>query len=610
MAVSLANTTMASFCSPAAVPRSTAAPGFGKKMVNVPRSRNPSRRTAAVCSAGVVSDVHAGFPPDFAFGAASSAYQVEGATKEGGRGPSIWDTFCEQHPEKIADGSNGDPGAGSYWLYKEDVKRLAEMGADVYRFSIAWPRILPDGRGKPNEEGIQYYKNLIQELLDHGIEPFVTLFHWDVPQKLENEYGGFLSKRIVEDYKNFVDVCFENFGDKVKHWITVNEPLTFCGGGYGSGALAPGHCTPDLVYQGQVLECPVGDSLREPYMVGHNLLLAHAEAYKLYNEKYRSKQGGKVGITLVTNWYVPYDDTILDKEAQQRALESNLGWFMDPIKFGDYPFSMRSLVRERLPSFTEEESNKLKDSFDFLGLNYYTARYARNRVFDVNYQPQMYSDDARFDTLVDKNGVPIGYAETNSWVNVYPRGLRDLLLYVKERYSDPEIYITENGVMELTNNTTNAQPQSNLSTNFLQGVENHDIYRSQYHANHLQELVEAMRNGVKLKGYFAWSLLDSFEWSSGYTSRFGLHYVNNSSYNKKSNDHHPNLERVPKQSAIWYKWFLNVARAPLPVENESAAGSGNQTSNGSVNPAGSGGQSSNGSVTPAQSSTPTSNIKA
>ncbi|KAK8952612.1 Beta-glucosidase 12 [Platanthera guangdongensis] len=272
------------------------------------------------------------FPSRFLFGAATSAFQVEG-TSFGGRGECIWNTFCRKYPEKIEDRSNGDIAADSYHRYKDDVDLIADIGMDAYRFSISWPRILP------------------------RIEPFATLFHWDVPQALEDEYGGFLDKRIVEDFKNYAKICYEEFGDKVKHWITMNEPWTFSTLGYGQGVHAPGRCTKGLPN----LNCPAGgDSLREPYIAAHNILLAHAEAARLYIDEYQVKQQGKVGITLVSHWYEPYDNNPIEKEAQQRALEFNLGWFMDPLEYGKYPFSMRSLVQDRLPVFTPEESEKLK----------------------------------------------------------------------------------------------------------------------------------------------------------------------------------------------------------------------------------------------------------
>ncbi|KAG0478185.1 hypothetical protein HPP92_012904 [Vanilla planifolia] len=204
---------------------------------------------------------HNSFPPDFVFGAASSAFQVEGATKDGGRGPSIWDTFCEQSKDKVAGGATGEPGAGSYYRYKEDVKLLSDIGLQAYRFSISWSRVLPN------------------------IEPFVTIFHWDVPQALEDEYGGFLSRKIMDDYVNYANLLFTEFGGKVKHWITMNEPLMFATLGYRTGCLPPGHCTPDLVYSG-VGYSPAGDSIREPYKVAHNILLAHAEAVSLYKNSF------------------------------------------------------------------------------------------------------------------------------------------------------------------------------------------------------------------------------------------------------------------------------------------------------------------------------------
>ncbi|KAK8956361.1 Beta-glucosidase 13 [Platanthera guangdongensis] len=432
-----------------------------------------------------VSNAHAGFPPGFLFGAASSAYQVEGATTVGGRGPCIWDTFCADYPDKIADKSNGDPGAGSYYYYKRDVQLLKELGANVYRFSISWSRLLPTGHGEPNPEAIQYYKNLINELKQNA---------------LDKEYGSFLSDKIVEDYKHFADVCFKHFGDEVKLWISLNEPLTYCNGGYSLGLFAPGRCTPGLTVGGQSFVCPAGDSLTEPYIVGHNLLKAHAEVVKLYRENYQATQHGKIGITLVSNWFVPYTDSPLNKEAQKRALEFNLGWFMDPLKFGDYPFSMKSLVRDRLPQFSKEESEKLRNSYDFIGLNYYTSLYAKNKGFQLDYKPTVYADDMRVDT--------------------------------------PGVMQVKNKELLLTKNE-----------------ELMDTYREQYQSMHLHELVEAMRLGVKLKGYFVWSLQDSFEWNSGYTSKFGLTYVNNG-----PDVPYTDLVKEPKDSFHWYKWFISIAK--------------------------------------------------
>ncbi|KAK8941130.1 Beta-glucosidase 24 [Platanthera zijinensis] len=508
------------------------------------------------------------FPRDFVFGAASAAYQVEGATREGGRGASIWDTFCQKHPEKIADGSSGDPGAGSYYHYEEDVNVLAKIGLKGYRFSISWSRVLPKGRGEPNHEGIQYYNNLIDALKNNGIEPYVTLFHWDVPQALEDEYGGFLSHQIVEDYKNYVDLCFNKFGDRVKHWITMNEPYVFSTLGYSKGIHAPGHCTPGLKIGDQEFVCPVGDSIREPYKVAHNILLAHSEAAQLYKDKYKAKFGGKVGITLITLWFEPYDDQPYNIEAQGRALDFMLGWFMDPLKFGNYPFSMRALVRERLPSFTPEESAKLKNSFDFIGLNYYTARYARDKSNSTfTDKINICEDDKLVDVLVANDKGPIGPAQPRSWVNVYPQGMKKLLLHIKNRYSNPPIYITENGVLKY-NKDNKLREEVDIK---IAPIEM-DAYRSEYHASHLEVLEDALRSAVDVRGYFVWSLLDSFEWVDGYTCEFGLTSINYNYIDRPTLNWRPfRRTRFLKQSAIKLReylesiTYLEISTLPIPI---------------------------------------------
>ncbi|KAF0913086.1 hypothetical protein E2562_020235 [Oryza meyeriana var. granulata] len=331
------------------------------------------------------------FPKGFIFGTASSSYQYEGGAAEGGRGPSIWDTFTHKHPDKIADKSNGDMAANSYHLYREDVRIMKDMGMDAYRFSISWTRILPNGSlsGGINREGIRYYNNLINELLLKGVQPFVTLFHWDSPQALEDKYIGFLSPNIINDYKDYAEICFKEFGDRVKHWITFNEPLSFCVAGYASGMFAPGRCSP--WEQGK---CSVGDSGREPYTACHHQLLAHAETVRLYKEKYQVLQKGKIGITLVSNWFVPFSRSKSNIDAARRALDFMLGWFMDPLIRGEYPLSMRELVGNRLPQFTKEQSELIKGAFDFIGLNYYTSNYAGS-LPPSNGLNNSYNTDAR-----------------------------------------------------------------------------------------------------------------------------------------------------------------------------------------------------------------------
>ncbi|KAM7472465.1 hypothetical protein LguiA_010648 [Lonicera macranthoides] len=332
------------------------------------------------------------FPDDFVFGAASAAYQIEGAAKEGGRGPNIWDTFTHNHPEKIWDQSTGDVAIDFYHRYKEDIKMLKELGMEAFRFSISWTRILPRGSisGGVNLEGIKFYNNVINECLSYGLKPFVTLLHWDPPQALEDEYGGCLHPRIVNDYRDYVDICFKEFGDRVKYWITMNEPLSFSMFAYATGTYAPGRCS------NFVGNCTKGNSGTEPYIVAHHLLLAHGAAVKVYKDKYQRSQKGEIGITLVTHWFVPKTPTLASLKASNRAIDFYLGWFLHPITYGDYPPSMRTNVGHRLPKFTEEESKMLKGSLDFLGMNYYTSNYASPALsvnrFNLSYTTDHHAD--------------------------------------------------------------------------------------------------------------------------------------------------------------------------------------------------------------------------
>ncbi|RLM65229.1 hypothetical protein C2845_PM16G13630 [Panicum miliaceum] len=334
--------------------------------------------------------------------------------------------------DKIADRSNGDVAVDSYHLYKEDVRIMKNMGMDAYRFSISWSRILPNGSlsGGVNREGVRYYNNLIDELLLRGVQPFVTLFHWDTPQALEDKYGAFLSPNIINDYKDYAEVCFKEFGDRVKHWITFNEPWSFC-----------------------------------------------------------------------TTGRLP-------------AKHENISW-------------------ESVPQFTKEQSELVKGAFDFIGLNYYTTNYADN-LPPSNGLNVTYDTDARANLTGIRNGVPIGPQAASSWIFVYPQGFRELLLYVKENYGNPTVYITENGIDEANNQSLSLQEALK------------DDARIEFHRKHLLALQSAVSDGANVKGYFAWSLLDNFEWASGYTVRFGINFV----------DYNNGLKRHPKSSAHWFTEFL------------------------------------------------------
>ncbi|XP_040991054.1 beta-glucosidase 12-like [Juglans microcarpa x Juglans regia] len=474
------------------------------------------------------------FPAGFIFGTASSSYQYEGAAKEGGKGQSIWDTYTHRYPGKIANLSNGDIAIDQYHRYKEDVGIMKEMGLDAYRFSISWTRILPNGKlsGGVNKEGIKYYNNLINELLSKGLKPFVTLFHWELPQTLEDEYGGFLRPQIVKDFRDYTELCFKEFGDRVKHWITLNEPSGYSYAGYDIGALAPGRCS-----DWQNLNCTGGNSGTEPYLVTHHQLLAHAAAVKVYKQKYQAKQKGIIGITLVSGWVLPYSNAKHNRNAALRALDFSFGWLMDPLTCGDYPHSMRSIVGNRLPKFSKEESMIVNGSFDFVGLNYYTSNYA---VYAPNHSNNAanasYTADMRVNLLSERNGIPIGpKLAASDWLHFYPRGLRDILLYIKTKYHNPLIYITENGIDEF----------NNASLSLEEALA--DNHRIEYHHAHLSYLQRAIKDGADVKGYFAWSFLDNFEWTAGYTLRFGINYV----------DYKSGLKRHPKLSAHWFKSFLD-----------------------------------------------------
>ncbi|GAU50752.1 hypothetical protein TSUD_410600 [Trifolium subterraneum] len=358
---------------------------------------------------------------------------------------------------------------------EEDVKIAKDQNLDSYRFSISWPRILPKGKlsGGINHEGIAYYNNLINELLHKGVKPFVTLFHWDVPQALEDEYGGFLSSQIIDDFQDYADLCFKEFGNKVKQWVTLNEPYQFTTGGYVNGVSAPGRCSDTT--------CLGGNSGTEPYKVAHNLILAHAKVVQVYKTKYQKHQYGHIGITLNTNWYIPYGENIIpDKKAAERALDFQFGWFMEPLTNGDYSKSMRAIVKSRLPTFTDLQSKEVNGSFDFIGINYYTSNYVKNTPPQENAKPS-FKTDSMTELSFDKNGIPLGPRAAAFWLYIYPKGLRDLLLYTKDKYNNPAIYITENGMNEVND------PTLSVEEALL------DTYRIDYYYRHFYYIHSAIK---------------------------------------------------------------------------------------------------------------------
>ncbi len=453
------------------------------------------------------------FPEDFLWGTATSAYQIEGAANADGRGPSIWDRFSAQ-AGNVLNGDTGEVACDHYHRYVEDIDLMVEMGVNAYRFSISWSRLLPDGEPHHvNTKGLDFYNRLIDYCIERGITPWVTLYHWDLPDALETTYGGWLSDQLPRLFADYAELCFKHFGDRVKNWITLNEPWVVAVLGYGQGVFAPGHT-----------------SNTEPYIAAHNLLLAHAEAVSRYRETYQPSQGGLIGITNNCDWREPKSDSQADREAAQTALEFFLAWFADPVYLGDYPSCMKENVGDRLPSFTQKQMNLLKGSSDFFGLNHYTTMYAAQQT-ESSAEQSVYGNGGLSEDQGVELSVDEAWPKTSMQWAVVPWGCRKLLHWIAERYENPPIYITENGCA-FDDEKVDGQVD--------------DIDRVNFYSSYLEACADAVEGGVNLRGYFAWSMLDNFEWAMGYSKRFGLHFVD---FNTG--------ERTPKRSALWFSELLS-----------------------------------------------------
>jgi beta-glucosidase/6-phospho-beta-glucosidase/beta-galactosidase len=528
------------------------------------------------------------FPEGFVFGIGTSAYQVEGAAAVGGKSMSVWDDTTSRTPGAIADGSNGVVACDMYNKFKEDIKNMKKLGFDVYRFSISWPRILPGGRISAgiNKEGIDYYNEVIDTVLSHGMKPCVTLFHWDLPNILEKEYDGFLSQRIIRDFSDYAETCFWEFGDRVKWWATINEPWTYSVHGYVSGTFPPSkptvttattaarklsshRCSQDpskpvpttrIVSDTKIEKT---DPARDAYTVAKNLLLCHAHAVRLYRTKFQPFQEGKIGIVLNCDWYVPLDeDSDADKSAALRAVDFMLGWFLDPVLYGRYPKNMVNYVPSaNLPHFTDHESEMLRNSVDYVGLNYYTTNYVSD---DPDAEGVGHDADMRLQFHTERNGKPIGDASGSSWLFIVPWGIYEILDYMNKHYPGiPPIYITENGVSDKSDITLTPKKASA------------DARRRKYHQDHLYNVLKAINEAkVDVRGYIVWSWCDNFEWAEGYTVRFGIVYV----------DFLNHQTRHLKDSAMWFAKFLNNKNTPSversgkrQIEGNADSTNGDQT---------------------------------
>ncbi|ODM94351.1 Lactase-phlorizin hydrolase [Orchesella cincta] len=466
------------------------------------------------------------FPEDFEWGFATASYQIEGAWNVDGKGQNIWDEFTHRNVSPIVDGSSGDVACDSYNKYLEDVELLKNTGVNFYRFSLSWSRLLPDGTNRTvNQRGIDYYNKLINALIANGIEPMVTLYHWDLPLALQG-VGGWTNETVVQHFENYARLAYSYFGDRVKQWITLNEPFVVCQLGHGDGVHAPGHTSPV-----------------EPYLCAHNILKSHASAYRLYERDFKESQGGQVGVTLDSGWYEPEDPNNPDHvEAAERAVLFKHGWYAFPIFFGDYPPVMRQLIDQkseaeglqesRLPEFDNYWSQQLNGSYDFLGLNHYTTEL----VVPENRTDPGYSGDQNTRTYQSAEWPE----SASSWLKVVPWGFRKIMNWIKNTYGNPTLYVTENG----------------FSDTDAEGV--NDQGRVDYYRDYTNNMLKAIKlDGCNIKKYTAWSLIDNFEWARGYTERFGAHFVD-------FND--PARMRTPKRSQGYLKQLFADNGFPPPKQ--------------------------------------------
>ena len=446
------------------------------------------------------------FPEGFLWGAATASYQIEGAAKEDGRGTSIWDTFSHT-PGKVLHGDTGDIACDHYHRLDEDLDLMSEIGLQAYRFSVAWPRIQPEGRGPANEKGLDFYRRLVEGLRERDIEPMLTLYHWDLPQALEDE-GGWTSRETSERFAEYAGIVYEAFGDSVGFWITLNEPWVSSWLGHAYGVHAPGHTDP-----------------AKALSAAHHLLLGHGLAMRVMRSAGPAEN--RLGITMNLHPAIPARDREADAEAARRVDGQANRLYLDPVFRGEYPEDLLSYYGERgveLPPVRDGDLETISEPVDFLGVNYYFRHHIREAPGEAETSgaPQIFSD------LQARGIVPHDAEKTAMGWPVEPEGLEQMLVRIKDEYADLPIYVTENGraVHDYVD------PEG--------GVD--DEERVSYLDAHFRAVREAMEQGVDLKGYMVWSFLDNFEWAEGYSKRFGLVFVD-----------YGTQRRVPKSSARWYK---------------------------------------------------------
>ncbi|XP_050552155.1 lactase/phlorizin hydrolase [Spodoptera frugiperda] len=457
------------------------------------------------------------FPSCFKFGAASAAYQIEGAWNVSDKGECKWDRLTHRYPDLFKNGDTGDTACMSYDYWQKDIDIIAETGMDFYRFSISWPRILPTGLANNiSVDGVNYYNNLINGLLAKGIEPIVTLYHWEMPQMLE-DLGGWANPAISDWFAAYARVVFRFFGDRVKTWLTINEPIMECDSYYGPNILKP----PIDYYVG-------------PYLCNKNILLAHAKAYRVYDQEFRKLYGnvGKISIANHLLWVMPLTEDLED--LAEIARQYFTGRYTHAIfsKEGGWPKVVEEQVAKvsleqgfnvsRLPPFTEDEINLIRGSYDFFGMNHYTSRKVRYT------KPGEEQSAALFESIYEFNATLVGdpswkHGEAGFMLN-YPQGIREQMEWVRKQYGDVEIMITENGYSTA-------------------GLMIDDDARVDYIRSYLSEVLLAIEEGINVTAYTYWSLMDNFEWTSGYSTKFGIYQVDFTD---------PERTRTPRKSARYY----------------------------------------------------------
>ncbi len=436
------------------------------------------------------------FPKGFVWGAATASYQIEGAWNEDGKGESIWDRFSHT-PGCVQDGDTGDIACDHYHHWEEDLDAIKKLGLNAYRFSVAWPRVLPSGRGSINEAGLDFYSKMVDRLLKLEIEPYITLYHWDLPQKLQDE-GGWTSRAVVDAFVEYADLISRTLGDRVKNWITLNEPWVSAFIGYEHGRHAPGHT-----------------DLHEALAASHHLLLSHGRAVPVIRQ---NCPDANVGITLNLSPQFPASQSVADRAAATWGDGYVNRFFLDPLVGRGYPQDMVNDYGDEMAFVQTGDLNTISVPVDFVGVNYYTRTIARSeKISEAENAPRTV---IRGDEITEMD-----------W-EVYPEGLYKTLGRLYFDYDFPAIYITENGAAFVDQVGADGEVD--------------DPARLSYIKRHLEQTHRAIESGVPVKGYFAWSLMDNFEWGFGYSKRFGLIHVD-----------YETQKRTFKSSAKWYRQVID-----------------------------------------------------